>query len=123
MPYRNFIDSDGNDWQVWDIIPRLSEQRTAGQERRQRESLITFAERRSRTRRLITSRRAYLSGAYAHGWLCFDCEGDKRRLSPIPADWPGCSDRQLAKYLERAERVLPHRSARTDYGDSLAEAS
>ena len=37
-----------------------------------------------------------LKGPYSEGWLCFDAGAEKRRLSPIPADWQTMAERQLA---------------------------
>jgi hypothetical protein len=52
-----------------------------------------------------------LKGTYPQGWLTFDSGTEKRRLSPIPEDWQGFSDGQLAQLLERAE-VAPRRRGR-----------
>lgn len=45
--------------------------------------------------------------ALADGWLTFECEASKRRLAPIPRDWERVPESELAKLLERAERVTP----------------
>jgi hypothetical protein len=42
---------------------------------------------------------------YARGWLCFDSMGQKRRLSPIPAEWFRLSNAQLEQLGGRAELV------------------
>ena len=39
------------------------------------------------------------------GWLTFQAGDDKRRLSPIPADWATATDAELAGYLARAAPV------------------
>jgi hypothetical protein len=49
MPYRTFIDSLGTDWQVWDIVPRLSERRSE----EKREADIRDGERLSGAYRLV----------------------------------------------------------------------
>lgn len=107
MPYRTFDDSTGIQWQVWDIVPRLTERRLGELDRRSGIVPIAFADRRREERRLASFRRAVLRGTYAHGWLCFDNGEDKRRLSPIPQDWKECDDADLETYLEAADRV-PH---------------
>lgn len=101
MAYRVFRDEDGTEWQAWEVVPRLAERRA--RERRQRESAATAEERRRQAdRRLIVSRRPELADGLSAGWLCFDCSREKRRLTPIPDDWPRCSDAQLAEYCARA---------------------
>ena len=108
MPYRTFMDSTGAEWQVWDIVPRLSERRTPqGDERRVTIIPISFADRRSgaEQRRPTQARRAVLRGSYAQGWLCFDNAREKRRLTPIPTDWTTCSEQLLEVYARHAEPV------------------
>jgi hypothetical protein len=106
MPYRTFHDSAGTEWQVWDIVPRLSERRINElTDRRVLEREVPFPNRRYDARRLTETRRAVLRGSYAHGWLCFESDQGKRRLSPIPADWATCSDEELEAYSRRGERV------------------
>lgn len=122
MPYRTYVDSLGADWQVWDIVPRLSERRSGEIDRRIEEKFIEFVERRQESRRLGETRRAVLRGTYAQGWLCFDSEAEKRRLSPIPQDWTTCSDERLEVYARQAERVSgPHRNFTFSQEGPLAE--
>ncbi|HEY4129158.1 MAG TPA: hypothetical protein VGM50_00965 [Gemmatimonadaceae bacterium] len=49
--------------------------------------------------------RTHLHSGVAAGWLCFECEGDRRRLAPIPEDWADSSDAQLEDYLKAARAV------------------
>jgi len=122
MPYRTFIDSKGSEWQVWDIVPRLSERRAPQQtERRVAIVPISFADRRSgnEQRRPTQARRAVLRGSYAQGWLCFDNSLEKRRLTPIPTDWMTCSDELLEVYARHAEAVTT--SQRIFNTDDLAQ--
>ena len=106
MPYRTFVDSTGAEWQVWDIVPRLSERRSDDHTDRRHEVIpIRFADRREDNRRLTQTRRSVLRGTYAHGWLCFDSAREKRRLSPIPYDWTTCSEEKLDLYARRGEPV------------------
>jgi len=123
MPYRTFTDSLGLEWQVWDIVPRLTERRSdEATERRIKVVPIAFANRRKESRRVTQARRTVLRGSYAHGWLCFDSNKEKRRLSPIPNDWTTCSDELLEVYVRHAQPVAG--PARTfDFSDEepLAE--
>lgn len=108
MPYRTFVDSAGAEWQVWDIVPRLSERRVGSPvDRRVEIKPISFADRRREQRRLPQApvARARLRGTYAQGWLCFESDSEKRRLSPIPDDWTTCDDDRLEEYGRHGERV------------------
>lgn len=124
MPYRTFVDSRGTDWQVWDIVPRLSERRADDEvERRLADVAISSEDRRRDARRLADSRRAVLRGTYAQGWLCFDSGTEKRRLSPIPQDWLTCSPELLERYFRHGERVTGSYPVIADLdSESLAEA-
>lgn len=129
MPYRTFIDSAGAEWQVWDIVPRMHERRSTEKlDRRVDVIPIEFADRRdpraNRRAGIAQTRRAYLRGNYAHGWLCFESRQEKRRLSPIPADWTTCSDENLELYEKSGERV-PGTARSFNFADEepLAEAS
>ena len=124
MPYRTFTDSTGIEWQVWDIVPRLSERRTsASVDRRVEIKPIDFADRRREQRRVPQApiARARLRGTYAQGWLCFESDHEKRRLSPIPDDWSTCPEERLEQYAGHGERVAIQNYW---YGDEepLAEA-
>jgi hypothetical protein len=124
MPYRTFVDSTGTEWQVWDVVPRLSERRSEEEtDRRLAMTPIRFADRREESRRLTQTRRAVLRGSYAHGWLCFDSDKEKRRLTPIPYDWTTCSEELLEVYERHAEPVGgPHRTFGFSGEEPLAEA-
>lgn len=54
------------------------------------------------------SGRAQLPEPYRAGWLVFDSEREKRRLSPLPRDWHLASEEQLRALCARAE-VVPAR--------------
>jgi hypothetical protein len=124
MPYRTFSDSIGTEWQVWDIVPRLTERRSGEHtDRRVGVTPIRFADRRRESRRLSETRRATLRGTYAHGWLCFDSTKEKRRLSPIPMDWTTCSEDSLEIYMRQGEAVAgQHRTFTFSAEEPLAEA-
>lgn len=101
MGYRSFTDATGVTWQAWDIIPRLAERRMA--ERRGAAAGTVAAERRARTeRRLRPGGRLALSNGLHAGWLCFQARDEKRRLTPIPADWLRCAVATLEEYLRAA---------------------
>ena len=56
-----------------------------------------------------------VSNTLEGGWLTFQCEGEKRRLAPIPLYWANASDEELRALLERARPVRP-------FGESAADA-
>jgi hypothetical protein len=123
LPYRTFADATGAEWQVWDIVPRLSERRLSHPDRRIGLSPIAFKDRRRDGRRFTNARRSILRGTYALGWLCFNSTSEKRRLSPIPTGWTTCSDEALELYARQAELVLGQRRTFTFSGEGpLAEA-
>lgn len=125
MPYRTFQDSAGTEWQVWDIVPRLSERRLASSiDRRVAIRAIPFADRRREQRRVPQApvARARLRGTYAQGWLCFESDIEKRRLSPIPEDWTTCGEDRLEEYARHGERVATNPTYWYGGEEPLAEA-
>jgi hypothetical protein len=89
MGYRVFRDSRGTQWQTWDVVPQLTERREL--ERRVRLAPVEHADRRrDPDRRVIKGRRPNLTAGMDGGWLCFETDTEKRRLSPIPSDWLRC---------------------------------
>jgi hypothetical protein len=106
MALRTFVDSKGREWQAFDVIPRVVERRAY--DRRAGASAVPgVAERRDADRRVSVGRRSALA-ALSAGWLCFEpTRGtERRRLSPIPADWRQCSDSSIERYCAAA-RVVP----------------
>lgn len=43
------------------------------------------------------------------GWLVFDSTGERRRLTPIPADWETLPDQRLTRLCEMAVRAAQGR--------------
>ncbi|MDB4873839.1 MAG: hypothetical protein JWM41_285 [Gemmatimonadetes bacterium] len=104
MALRTFVDAIGDEWQVFDVVPRATERRS--QERRSlSKSEELAAERRDRDRRLTVGGRSGLSPSVAQGWLTFERGLDRRRLSPIPAGWQRASDAELEEYCRAARAV------------------
>ena len=48
----------------------------------------------------------YLPEQFGNGWLCFESNVSKRRLTPVPPRWSEFSDRELEGLLKRAQPVL-----------------
>ena len=101
MAYRKFRDADGLEWEAWDVVPRLTERRLA-QRRAKAQAADALDRRHQMERRMLLGRRAAALGL-EHGWLCFERADEKRRLAPIPADWPRCDDARLAEHCRAAE--------------------
>jgi hypothetical protein len=106
MGLRHFRDSEGAEWRVWDVVPyggRPQERRMADR-RSATGATYTGPERRSgRDRRLRTP--ALMTPGLESGWLCFENEAEKRRLSPIPRGWDRVEPSELAGLLGRAAAV------------------
>ena len=102
MSFRTFQDSSGKEWQAFDVIPRLEERRNYDR-RNTSDANDAADDRRDADRRLTVGGTAAIAGA--QGWLCFESGKQRRRLSPIPANWLGASDEELEAYCRTARRV------------------
>ena len=109
MSFRSFTDASGVEWQAFDVVPR-SEERRSYDRRGPDAKEVTLADgsdadRRDSERRLTVGTSMSFLNAASGGWLCFECEGERRRLSPIPDSWMSCATAQLERYC-RAARVV-----------------
>lgn len=77
MALRTFTDSRGETWRVWNVVPQYDGARD--------EDTLTPG----------------LQG----GWLCFEREGHKRRLSPIPQGWEDAEPAALERFCADAVPV------------------
>ena len=73
MSYAEFRDANGRSWRVWKTRPRLAE---------------------------ILSN---LPIDWKDGWLTFECDGETRRLAPIPPGWEAFSATRLELLRRMAE--------------------
>lgn len=96
MPHRQFLDTHGTLWTVWDVHPSRV-QRDLDLARHAR----LGADAVERTEHAALR----LDALYASGWLCFDSGHDKRRLAPIPAGWELLDTHELASLFDTAEQV------------------
>ena len=48
---------------------------------------------------------SYLPEEFGDGWLCFESEYSKRRLTPVPKHWREASDYELQRMLQQAQQV------------------
>lgn len=102
MALREFTDSRGTTWTVWDVPPhRVYQPARSGVERRTRVVGVS-AERRVRERRMRLAH-PELSG----GWVCFASGAEKRRLCPPPPGWDAAPDGELEALCARAQPPVP----------------
>ncbi len=104
MALRTFLDSAGNEWQAFDVVPRADERRCLDR-RSAVERRSESSDRRDADRRLTVGGRSPLATGVADGWLCFERGTERRRLCPIPAGWSRCTDEQLDAYCHAARPV------------------
>jgi hypothetical protein len=57
-------------------------------------------------RRSSRGTRGEVASEYSTGWLCFACDGEKRRLVPVPVNWMSANDAQVAEWCRIAKRVM-----------------
>jgi hypothetical protein len=99
MSLRAFTDSNGQEWEAYDVVPRTEERRHY--DRRSGETKADLIdERRDADRRVTVGRSDHMTSK--EGWLCFESHDERRRLTPIPNDWKRCDDAQLEAYLREA---------------------
>jgi hypothetical protein len=87
MAVREFTDSSGREWRVWDVMPESIHPQVSTED--------------------------YLAAMYQTGWLVFEtkAEDEKRRLAEVPPGWSELTDAGLEVLLGRAE-VIPPRKLR-----------
>lgn len=61
-----------------------------------------FEVKRSST---TSERWSHLPEEFVNGWLCFESDFSKRRLTPVPTKWEDYSDEQLTRLLIDAHPV------------------
>jgi hypothetical protein len=113
VSYRTFLDSTGKRWEVWLVTPAAAERRRV--DRRAGASSSPSAEGHSgnldrrktpERRRSPFQRSVTVASEFSQGWLCFESEGEKRRLAPIPAGWQEAGPDRLSTWLQAAKRVV-----------------
>jgi hypothetical protein len=79
MAHREFTDSVGVAWRVWEVRPSGP---VPG---------------------------VHVRPELARGWLAFQCHGERRRLAPIPVGWEQVSDEELERRCQLAKSAPPPR--------------
>jgi len=85
MAVRDVVDENGTKWKVWSVQQAAIHPKTAAED---------------------------FLGDYAEGWLCFECDNQRRRLAHYPQGWDKLPDKELVRLLKTAQVVQP-RSKRT----------
>jgi hypothetical protein len=97
------------------VVPQLAERRL--NDRRQDGARRPSADRRGiADRRILIGRRPVIGNGLDGGWLCFENQLEKRRLTPIPGDWQRCSAAELERYCQAAKRA-PRPSTAAELND------
>lgn len=97
MAHREYVDSQGVAWQVWEVIPQSVERRKLRERR--------TAPRDSGDRRQRHEARLRMSDGDSDGWLVFESRDQKKRLRPIPKGWCLASVTELESISARADRA------------------
>lgn len=118
MSFRSFVDSAGNEWQAFDVIPRAEERRNYDRRLVELNDDDESADRRDSDRRVTVGRASGIAGA--QGWLCFERGDQRRRLSPIPENWFRATDAELEAYRLAARPVRVNTVTRAAAGESNA---
>jgi hypothetical protein len=100
MPHRQFVDDAGAVWAVWDVRPSA-----VGS------SLDPRIAAALRGGGGIVSQ---MNRTMAEGWLCFESDAEKRRLTPIPPGWDNLSTTDLLRLCETASGVKRRAERRED---------
>ena len=109
MSYRTIFDSTGKRWEVWLVTPAAAERRKVDRRVAPADASIDIAVDRRRTperRRAPFRRSVSVASEYSAGWLCFECDGEKRRLAPVPEGWMEAGPDRMSTWLQAAKRVV-----------------
>ncbi len=96
MTLRDITGDDGRRWRVWETRPVFGAERL--DDRARALGREATAGREGVDLGLFSAKRQ-------NGWLTFATDGEKRRLSPIPAHWDALSEPELCALLNGADRV------------------
>jgi hypothetical protein len=110
VSYRTFLDSTGKRWEVWLVTPAAAERRKADRRATPAgtEGFAGNPERRltPERRRSPFQRSVAVASEFSDGWLCFESEGEKKRLAPVPVGWQEAGPDRLSSWLQAARRVV-----------------
>jgi hypothetical protein len=93
MPHRKVTDTANRTWDVWEVIPSNVAEKV---EERRRQLRISPPPQTPPIR---------VPQKLEQGWLAFQCEAERRRITPIPVSWSTMSDAELLGLLAQATRM------------------
>ena len=113
MGYRTVLDSDGIEWQIWEVKPVWTERRAADRRSPDSTGQPPAEERRSSSdRRGFDPSRPRISPGLELGWLAFASPNERRRIAPAPDGWEDMPDEGLVR-LCRSAAPCPRRPERS----------
>lgn len=102
MAYREFHDSQGKQWEAWEVHPSAVERRMNRED--------VQLDRDSADRRQRSQARFAVPPRLKEGWLALQAVDERRRIAPIPTNWTTLSEVELAQLIAESE-ALPVRQA------------
>lgn len=110
MRYRVFDDYLGRRWEVWQTNPTISDRRSKERrenpDRRKRKRTYKPERRAEGDRRVLSMARFPGIPQLEAGWLCFEREGERKRLAPVPDEWESVDDLTLAALCNFASNEI-----------------
>jgi hypothetical protein len=106
MAFRHFTDQQGVEWTVYDVVPRAEERRASDRRDPAHPPEDVQLDRRGDDRR--ATQFSIRPVRLTRGWLCFEAQGERRRLQPIPEKWHLMGESELTGLLQQA-RLAPRR--------------
>jgi len=108
VTHRTFKDREGKHWDVWIVHPSAAERRFVDRRVNEVDEAGGVERRRGVERRgaVRKSPRASVAEEFAHGWLCFETQGEKRRLAPVPELWDRADNKTLEQWCSIATPAL-----------------
>lgn len=91
MAHRQFTDSAGQTWDVWDVHPTTASRALAQLYPHQSPEAESPCHP--------------VAPGLADGWLCFGLGAERRRLAPVPARWEELPPPELERLRDCAARV------------------
>jgi len=113
VTHRQFKDRNGKVWDVWQVHPSAAERRYTDRRVKDEERSINVDRRSGVDRRREALARNPVSAEFAYGWLCFETEGEKRRLAPVPEAWDSADDETIEQWCCVAKPVVRRPSGTT----------
>jgi hypothetical protein len=99
---RQFTNDDGVTWVVWDVHPE-----DLGRTIYDRRSVTASSDGSLRADGPSRRNERAVHPELQKGWLCFQAGTEKRRFTPIPADWSELPDAALRVMLGAATPAPP----------------